>query len=137
MVRSAKQVVRLYWEEIFNKGKFELVETLFSPNYAYHGAMGEEGKGLDFLRQFMNGFKTAFPDALLTVEEIIDGGNRIAVRHRFTGTHRGPLGTLKASGKKVNIPIITVLRLARGKVVEEWEQWNEHLLLKQIGAVKE
>ncbi len=133
----AKKVVQTYWDDIFNKGKYDLIEGLFSPNYKYHGGGGMEEEGLDALRQFMDGWKSAFPDARLVADEIIDGGNLIAVRTTFTGTHKGNFGKLKPTGKKVKVSAMEVLRLSRGKIIEEWELADELYAMRQLGAVKD
>lgn len=132
----AEKVVWTYWDDIFNKGKYELIDGLFSPKYVYHGGGGLEIAGLDGLRQFMDGWKTAFPDARLTPDVIVDGGNMIAVRTTFTGTHKGDFGKLRPTGKKVKAAAMEVLRLSRGKIVEEWELADELSAMRQIGAVK-
>lgn len=136
MAMSAKEVVRMYWDEIYNQGKYELIEKLFSPKYEYHGGGGVEAKGFDGLRQFMDGYKAAFPGSRLTADVVVDGGNMIAVRTTFTGTHRGALGNIKPTGKKVSVAAMEILRLSRGKIIEEWELADELDLMKQIGAIK-
>lgn len=135
MAVSARTLARIYLDEIFNKGDFDLIEKHFSPQYAYHGSGGQEFKGWAELKKFLGTHKTAFPDAHTTVDDVIDGGNKIAVRFSFSGTHRGPLGEIKPSGKKVKASAITVLRLSRGKIAEEWEVMEELQMMQQIGAV--
>jgi len=58
--------------------------------------VGHEGA-----RQFFTLYLTAFPDLHLDVEQILPAGDgHVLVRWRSTGTHRGPLAQIPASGRK-------------------------------------
>ena len=52
-------------------------------------------------------------------------------RWTASGTFSGCLHT----GKQFTATGITVLRFARGKVVEEWVNWDALGLMQQLGAV--
>jgi predicted ester cyclase len=46
-------------------------------------------------------------------------------------TFMGVAGT----GRKVSLAGITILRFAKGKIVQGWDNWDQLGLLAQIGAV--
>ena len=50
-----------------------------------------------------------------------------------TGTHTGPLGAAPPTGKSVALDGLIVDRVADGKVQERWEQWDQSLMLQQLG----
>lgn len=51
------------------------------------------------------------------------------------GTHHGDLMGVPLTHKQVTITGITLERLADGKIVEEWNIWDQLGLLQQLGAV--
>ena len=61
----------------------------YDADVALHGYPGSL-QGLDGLRAFHEARWEAFPDARLTVEDLVVEGDRAALRYRLQGTHRGP-----------------------------------------------
>ena len=59
----------------------------------------------------------------------------MAVSYSFTGTNKGQLGAVPASGKRVNLSGIAIFRLANGKVTEARLVWDTLSLQQQIGAL--
>jgi predicted ester cyclase len=80
-------------------------------------------------------FFAAFPDMHVTVEDVIEDGDRIATRGRFVGTHRGEFNGVPATGRPVDVKYIDVWRVEDGKAVENWVQMDLLGLLQQVGAV--
>jgi steroid delta-isomerase-like uncharacterized protein len=131
---SARTVARKYFD-VLNTGNYKALEQLIAPNYVYHGTGGFEAKGPNGARDVIDMFRKAFPDLHLAVDDLVDAGNKVAVRWTGTGTHNGPLMNIQPTGKKVSITGLIILRLSRGKVVEEWERFEELQMLKQLGVV--
>jgi predicted ester cyclase len=93
-------------------------------------------QGLDGLHRFHEALWGAFPDARLTVEDLVVEGDRAAVRYRLQGTHRGDYLGVAATGLRFDVEGLTLLRLAEGRVVEEWHSPTELSILRQLGAVQ-
>ena len=54
----------------------------------------------------------AFPDLAMTVEDVVDGGDKLAARVRFTGTHEGEFMGMPATGRSVDVQLIDIMRFA-------------------------
>jgi predicted ester cyclase len=58
------------------------------------------------------------------------------VRYTFTGTHRGPLADIPATGRQVSVANgIGFYRLAAGKVTQVDFAWDKFGLLQQLGVL--
>ena len=125
------------FNEVVNGRNLDLLPQLCTQDYVYHGPGGLELKGVDQLREMIEGYLTAFPDLHMTVEHRVAEGNLIATRWSLTGTHDGPLEDIEATGKKINISGQLVMRFEGPKIAEEWEVFDEMAMLKQIGAAPE
>ena len=79
-------------------------------------------------------FRSAFPDRVDVIDEVIAEGDRVGILFRITGTHTGNLFGIAPTGKKVNVLEAAILRVAGGRVVEGWFMADEAGLLKQLGA---
>lgn len=133
-----KASVRQFIENVWNKGALDTASQYIAPNYVRHDpALPEDVQGLDGFKELVAMYRTAFPDLHLQIEEIIAGGmgETVAVRWSGTGTHQGELMGVAPTGKQVNSSGHTFFRLEKGKIAEEWVQWNNLGLLQQIGAI--
>jgi len=65
---------------------------------------------------------TAFPDLRVEIEDIVAEGDRVAVRARWTGTHRGPLPMMPfpATNRVFAFTGMVFWRIRDGEIVERW-----------------
>jgi len=73
----------------------------------------------------------------LTIEDIIAEGETVMTRWSCRGTHKGDLRGIAPTGKQINISGVTIARLANGKFVEGWVNWDALGLMQQLGVVPE
>lgn len=78
--------------------------------------------------------RDALPDRVDIVEDIIADGDRVGLLFRVTGTHRGSLFGIPATGRRIDVYELGLYRLAQGQVVEAWFMADEAAVLKQLGA---
>jgi predicted ester cyclase len=120
----------------FNQGENrDAFFDAYDPDVALHGYPGDL-QGLDGLRRFHEALWGAFPDAHLTVEDLVVEGDRAALRYRLRGTHRGHYLGVAPTGLGFDVEGLTLLRLADGRVVEEWHSPTELAILRQLGALQ-
>jgi predicted ester cyclase len=90
-------------------------------------------RGVAQWREVVTGLLQAFPDIHFTMEDQLCQGDRVAFRWRATGTHTGPLGAAPPTGKTITVDGLIVDRVVGGKVQERWEQWDQPVMLQQLG----
>ncbi len=122
------------WIEGLNRGDASAAEEVFLPDCIIHiTGVPEPICGVGPWKEFIAGFLRAFPDLHLTVEQQVVQGDLVAFHWRGTGTHTGPLGPVPATGKTMAIEGLIIDRLVDGKVQERWEQFDQSLMLHQLG----
>ena len=132
---TQKQVCRMYVEQILSAGNMDVLEMCIARSYVGHNPIQPEGiQGRDGVRQRHARAKASFPDGRFEIEEMIEEGDRVAVRYRFTGTHSGPFAEVPATGKEITGEGIEIYRLHDGQIVESWSQGNYLGMLQSIGA---
>lgn len=132
-VDSLKEYERI-WIEGLNRGDASAADEAFLPDCIVHvTGVPEPLQGVGALKEFVAGFLHAFPDLHLTVEEQLVQGDLVAFRWRATGTNTRPLGPAPATGKRIAIDGLIVDRIVGGKVRERWEQFDQSLMLHQLG----
>lgn len=85
---------------------------------------------------FYHAFWTACPGATVEPLDILDAGDRVAVRLRLRGTHSGELMGIPASGNEFDVEQMTIFKLDdAGRCTERWVRLDEISFLQQIGAM--
>jgi predicted ester cyclase len=107
----------------------------YDPDVVLHGyPAGLQGH--DGLRAFHEALWEAFRDVRLTVEDLVVENDRAALRYRLQGTHSGAYLGVAPTGLRFDVEGLTLLRVADGRVVEEWHSPTELAILRQLGAVQ-
>ena len=122
------------WIEGLNRGDVSAADAAFAQDCVVHiTGIAEPLRGIGPWKELMTGLLRAFPDLHITVEDQLVQGDRVAFRWRATGTHTGPLGDAPPTGKAIELDGLILDRVADGKVCERWEQWDQSLMLQQLG----
>jgi predicted ester cyclase len=122
------------WIEGLNRGDVSVADAVFVPDCVVHmTGVREPLRGLGPWKELVAGLLRAFPDIHFTIEDQLVQGDRVAFRWRATATHTGPLGAAPPTGKPVALDGLILDRMGDGKVLERWEQWDQSLMLQQLG----
>ena len=120
--------------EIFSRGDLDALDQVIDRNFVDHHPQPDQGPGLEGLRQTIGSLREAFPDIQWAPEEAIAEGDKVAVRMTISGTHRGAYKRIPATGQHISIPMIDIVRIADGKVVERWGVEDQLALLQQLAG---
>jgi len=133
MAEANKALQRQSFEAVAG-GNMDALDALIGPGYVYHGP---SGPALDYAgaKAQVAGYVKAFPDLRFTIDFQVAEGDRVVARLTATGTNTGDMGDLKATGKPVSVSIINIMRFADGKIVEEWENFDEIGMMRQLGVI--
>jgi steroid delta-isomerase-like uncharacterized protein len=122
------------WIEGLNRGDVSAADVAFAPDCVVHiTGIAEPLCGVGPWKEVVAGLLRAFPNLHFTVEDQLVQGDRVAIRWRATGTHTGPLGDAPPTGKSVALDGLIMDRMADGRVQERWEQWDQPMMLQQLG----
>jgi steroid delta-isomerase-like uncharacterized protein len=133
---TPRDVVRRL-HELWTTGDPDAATEVYAEDFVAHfPASGElpERRGVDGVRSGIRRIKTAFPDWREDVDDMVTEGNRVVTRYTSRGTHRGAFWGIAASGRRVELPEISIFRVARGKVAEQWCAFDELTRMQQLGA---
>jgi steroid delta-isomerase-like uncharacterized protein len=138
MSEQNKTIVRRLFEELWNKGNLPVADELIAPTYTHHdAATSDVGRGPESEKKRVTMYRNAFADFRLTIEDIIAEGETVMARWSCRGAHKGELNGIAPTGKQFAISGVTVARVANGKIVEGWVNWDALSLMQQLGVVPE
>jgi len=133
--KENKDTVLRFWQEVFNERKLEQIDKIFTEDYIYHGAAGQDVRGREGLKQFLTVYFNAFPDLHAEVEDIFGEGDKILSRAMCRGIHKGNLMGMPPTGKQVAIRVICADRLSGQRVAESFELPDLFGMMQQLGAI--
>ena len=129
-----KQVVREFTRVFKNEHNVDGIKHLFDKDFTHHFrmpvAMGLEG--FQQVGRMMNG---AFPDVVVTEEDLIAGGDKVVERSSAVATHKGSLMGEKPTNQRIHWTEIHINSLNDGKIREHWVEMAMVELLQQIGSL--
>jgi predicted ester cyclase len=130
-------LIERFYRDVMENGNLALVDELSTDSFVDHekGFPGQPS-GKDGVKFFVNTIRSAFPD--IKVKEFapsMSAGNMEACHVVLTGTHRGELAGIPATGKSVEFDCTDIIRVENGRVAEHWGTTDNMALMQQIGAM--
>ena len=126
-------------DEVWNKGDCRSLGEYLSTQYEIRNDPGDPWNGKTIneteFRERVAYSRNAFPDLRFDLQEMIEEDDKIAVRWSMSGTHRGDLPQLPATGKKFLITGMTFYYFKEGKLCGHTQAFNQLGFLSQIGAL--
>jgi steroid delta-isomerase-like uncharacterized protein len=120
-------------QEIWNAKNPSLIEELYSDDCVIHTPNGEV-RGVEGSMRLYQTYTSSFPDVQFKIQQIVAEGDMASAQLVLTGTHKGPLGQVPASGNFVKVANNCFFRFANGKLVEQNGVWDSLSLMRQINA---
>lgn len=128
---------RRMMEEAWNQGDLDVVDEICAESFVDHDPVMGDGDR-ESLKQGITGYREAFPDLEITIDDIFAAGDKVAFRWTAQGTFENEIMGQQPTGEKGE-PVhgIAIDRFEGGRIVESWGQWDTVRFLKNIGAVPE
>ena len=122
--------------EAISRNDMTRYRALLHPEYSYTSGDGQTQRGQDAGVAIVQMYRTAFPDDMtMDVQHIHSAGDTAIIEFIGKGTHRGELAGIAPTGRRVEIPVITVLEIRDGKIHTEREYMDSAYLMQQLGVV--
>jgi steroid delta-isomerase-like uncharacterized protein len=133
------QLMRRWFQEVWNEGRIQTVHDLLAPGAVARGQRGSDAeiRGPEEFVKFVHEMRASFPDMKLKIEDILGADDKVVVRWSATMTHTGEAMGFLPSGKSVRVGGISIARIFNGKIVEGWDNWDQHGMLEQIGFYRQ
>jgi predicted ester cyclase len=129
-----KAVAARVFEDIYNRRDFTAANEIYAPDFVNHGETRDISLAEDLAAS--RGWCDAFPDLHVTIEKSVAEGDLVTFLWTAEGTNTGAGNGLHASGLHAKVRGITIWRVANGRLVEEWSQFDEERVLRATGAMK-
>ncbi len=131
-----EQIVRDACQVVWSDGDVSRIGEFYAEDFRGDYPVADWGSGLEGIKNYVLRVKKGMPDYCERIDELIDAGDHITVRLHITGTHTGPLGDFPATGKPFAFRDVTVCRVEKGKIVEQWGLSDYFTCYMQLGLIE-
>ena len=129
-----KALAHRSWEAMDNP---DLIDEVYASDVVWHEP-DRDIHGVEDQKQYITTFINAFPDLNVTVDDEVAEGDKAVSRFTFRGTHQGETEEFGSpTGRQMEQKGITISRIEGGKIVEEWQAYDNLSLLQQLGLAPE
>ena len=125
MSEQNKQLIREYLEAISGNPK---------PKHVIDQFVADQDEEL---KQHIEVFEAAFPYYEFHMQDMIAEGDKVTVRFRFQGTHKGELMGIPPSGKTVDMDGIIIYQIQDEKIIHHWINADMADLMRQLRSAEE
>jgi steroid delta-isomerase-like uncharacterized protein len=137
MPLSSEEVAREWFDGLWNRGDAATIDRLLAEDAVVHGlpsATGEPIRGRAEFRPFFQAFRSAFPDIWVALERVVADGEFATCYCRVTGTQKGDLPGLDATGRRVDFCGFAMVRVVDGQAREAWNCFDFLAMYTQLGV---
>jgi len=123
-----------------NRGDLDGLMDLLTPDIEFWDVGLPPAHGTADVRVALRRVLVAFPDLKLTVRNLIESGDWVAVETTSTGTNLGPAhdpagNEIPATGKRISLESCSVVRIRDGKLASYRAYGDMLALMAQLGLI--
>jgi predicted ester cyclase len=130
---NVEAIARRLYSEIWNDRRYDIADELFHPDFTSNGAPGLRGSAAKLVA--IRDYHSAFPDLLHTVEDVVVGPDRLAVRLTVSGTDSGGFKGRPATGRQVHTWAVEFLTFHEDRIIRDWVGVDWLGTLIQLGVL--
>jgi len=134
MTTDVRDRIEQAWDAAWDRGEVDALDALLSPDYRRIGSSGD-GQSLAEFKASIVSTRSAFPDLVTTVDEIVVEGDRAAIRWHSTGSHEHSFLGVPATKRQVTVSGATFARFDGDRIAEEFVTWDPRALLTALGII--
>ena len=118
-----------------NAKDLSVIDWLVDQNVVDHDPAPGQAPGPEGVKAMMQMFISGFPDLKVTVNQLIAERDVVVGAITTEGTQTGEFMGIPATGKKISITEMHMVRFANGKAVEHWGVADAMGMMQQLGVV--
>ncbi|MGZ4692041.1 MAG: ester cyclase [Acidimicrobiales bacterium] len=132
VVDTRSDVVRRY-VDAFNRRDVDVIEAVIHPEFVDRHLPAEIPAGPEGVALWWQILSAAFTMEV-EVEDMVEASDRVATRCTLRAPHIGEFAGIPATGRHLEISMMSIERFAGDRIVERWEVYDGLTMLAQLGV---
>ena len=131
-----KASMQKFADEVINKHNPAMVDSLCTSDFVEHTPDPmQKDKGREGLKKSMAEFIAAYPDISVKTNFMVADSNTVVSHFTMTGTNTGSMMGMPATGKKMTVDGVDIVKFKDGKGIEHWGYMEEMKWMQQMGMM--
>src|SRR5437763_16774416 len=122
------------WYEAFTKKDPTLLDKILHDDWVDIPAAPGQAAGRESVKPLLAQLTTTFPDLKLTIEDILQDGNKVVVRAKMAGTQKQPFMSFPSKNRKIDIQVVDIHQFKDGRIIRTWHTEDWMTGLRQLGV---
>jgi len=138
MSEQNKSILQRWFDEVWNKGNSEAISELITEDIKIHGLTDVGGSPVTNaaeFREYHAQLRTAFPDIVVTIDDIFAEGDKVVARCSIEASHKGEMLGIAPTNSPVDFTGMAIVRVKDGKIVEAWNSFDFLKMSQQLGII--
>ena len=123
------------WYDAFNNNDATLLDKILSESWVDIPPAPGQPAGPAGAKQILAELTRTFSGLKITIQEILQDGNKVVVRSEISGTQKAPFIGFPSKNRKLAIQAIDIHEFKDGKIVRTWHSEDWMTGLHQLGAL--
>src|SRR5688572_22591064 len=135
MPEADTAIVRRFYEELWNRWDLAVADEIVAEDIRFRGSLGTTVRGRGEFKAYVESVRTAFPDWRNEIEDLFGAGDKVVARLTWTGTHRGELLGVPATGREVAYAGAAIFTIADGVITDAWVVGDTQEVWRALGLL--
>ena len=137
MSGSDNKAVSARYYEAWNKRDFSIPNEIFAREFLIHDPASPVPltQGPEGVIERIRLYHLAFPDLEIEVKHVLCESDIVATHWELRGTHLGAFRGYLPTRRSIAVTGITLHRIAGGRIIEAWVNWDTMTLWQQLGLI--
>jgi hypothetical protein len=123
---------RRWYEEMWSKPDLDVADEIVSPEYDPDW-VHIPAKGPDQVKHEIRYFRSAFPDIVYEIVNIVGQDDSVWVRYKAVGTHKGAAWDFEPTNRRVEFEGVTIFTMDEdAKVIDRWSAFSFYDILVDL-----
>lgn len=128
--------MRMY-NEVISQGNIAALDDIVHDDFVEHEEMPGLPTDKSAPAAFVTMFRSAFPDLHASIEDMMQDGDKLVVRSRMSGTHKGEFMGMSPTDNKFDVQAIDIVEFRDDKVIAHWGVIDAAAMMEQLGVAPE
>lgn len=134
MAAANKTLVETYHYALWRDGDKTAIDRYWSPEAQVH-MTDFAGTAVDVIHEDVERYWGAFNEVETRIEHLVAEDDKVVLHWSTAGTHFGTYGEIAATGKRITMTGMDMLRIGDGKIIECWSMWDGLSVYEQLGVL--
>ena len=135
-VQANERVVETFLQEVVDEHNGAATAGLVTADVSWHGGTLGVVSGSANVQGLFTAIVTALPDLHGTTYDVVGQGDQVVIRQTLTGTQKGAIIGIPASGRTVTWDAVDLFVVRDGKISQIWAGDDWTAILNDTGTYK-